>query len=152
MKRIPLEHISLAYDLAKGIYLDLLTRQEAIDRVKESGMNVGSANIYFHIYQHLIDGQTFTGTISAESFDYYLKKIQLEDGHDQLSTALKALKLHIEYFENIEGIQMVKVKRIYDKYLNMLSPEVVEEDDEISFPASAKFVIFRLSIIMAKSG
>jgi hypothetical protein len=79
MKRkiIPIKHISFAYDLAKEIYSRNLTRQEANDKVKESSLNLGSANIYFQVYQHLIDGQTFTRTISAESFDYSLTEFFL---------------------------------------------------------------------------
>lgn len=138
MQTIDSTLIASAYEVSKAFYEKRLTRPEAIKVLHEQGMNEGSAFIYLLVYRYLIEGQYFTRTLSAESFDYFLSKILADFGMEQLYLTLGGLEKHIEYFETKKNFKMGLVGKIYKKYLNIyeqgISNEVVEDIDELTFP------------------
>lgn len=138
MQTIDTSLIESAYEISKAFYDQRLTRQEAINKLHEQGMNEGSAFIYLLVYRYLIEGQSFTRTLSAESFDYFLGKILSDFGMDQLYLSLNALEKHIEYFETKKNFKMGLVGGIYRKYLDLydqsIPNDVVEDIDELAFP------------------
>jgi len=144
---ITIEQIKEAYEVSKDVFNRQITRQDGVEKLKDKGMNVGSANIYLQVYQHLINGQTFTRTLSTQSFDYFLEKILADNGREQLYIALSALKNHINYFEEIQNTQMHMVGEIYKKYSEIYSENsvptiLIEDDDENVFPEGKE--IYRL--------
>lgn len=131
--KITLNEISVAYELSKKLYQKDISQREAITKVNEIGMNVGSAKMYFLIFESLMNGENFKRTINAPSFDYYLDKIYLDFGKIKLEKALSALNKHIKYFEDVQDSRMIKVRRIHEKYLKLLTEEdknVIEEEDD----------------------
>ena len=75
MKVITREQIILAYELSRDYYEGNIERKDAISNLRKAGMNVGSAAIYLQVYARLKDGDTFTRTLNAESFDYFLNRM-----------------------------------------------------------------------------
>jgi predicted HNH restriction endonuclease len=134
---ITLEQTKLAYKVSKDYYDGIIKRQEAISQLDKAGMNVGSAAIYLQVYEHLKDGDTFTRTLKAESFDYFLDSILKDFGNSQLFKALNALKNHIEYYESTHTGKLLLIRELYSKYLKIYSKiedAVVDEEEETSFP------------------
>lgn len=134
---ITLEQTKQAYQVSKDYYDGVIKRQEAILHLKNSGMNVGSAAIYLQVYAHLKDGDTFTRTLKAESFDYFLDRLQNDFGNSQLFKALTALKNHIEYYESTHKGKLLLIRELHEKYLKIYSKTedlIVDEEEEITFP------------------
>jgi 5-methylcytosine-specific restriction protein A len=134
---ITLEQTKLAYKLSKDYYDGIIKRQEAISRLKNSGMNVGSAAIYLQVYEHLKDGETFTRTLKAESFDFFLDRLLNDFGNSQLLKALTALKNHIDYYESTHNGKLLLIRELHTKYSKIYSSiedAVVDEEEETSFP------------------
>jgi predicted HNH restriction endonuclease len=134
---ITLEQTRLAYKVSKDNYDGIIKRQEAISQLKNSGMNGGSAAIYLQVYEHLKDGETFTRTLKAESFDYFLDRLLNDFGSSQLLKALTALKNHIEYYESTHRGKLLLIRELYEKYSKVYSKiedAVVDEEEETSFP------------------
>ena len=136
--QITFKQYSVAYDLAKKLYHKHITQQEALNKVKDVVMNVESAKMYFRVFVHLINGESFNRTINAPAFDYYLENIYSDYGKTKLETALTALDKHIEYnVTRPKGSPMLKVRKVHKKYLQFLNSEtnntINEEDDEKYF-------------------
>ncbi|OJW36652.1 MAG: hypothetical protein BGO54_12545 [Sphingobacteriales bacterium 46-32] len=155
MKKISAEQIELAYAVSKAVYNREISRNEGLDRLRETAMNKGTASIYFGVYAYLITGRTFSRTVSAQSFDYYLSQIYLENGSEQLLTSLMALKNHIQYFELIQNVTMKLVRDIYVKYSFLYSENKPEEinvssdDDAICFPEGKE--IYKLHLMKERN-
>jgi hypothetical protein len=133
---ITLEQTKLAYKVSKDYYDGIIKRQEAISQLKGSGMNVGSAAIYLQVYEHLKDGETFTRTLKAESFDYFLDRLLYDFGNSQLFKALTALNKHIDYYESTHIGKLLLIRGLHSKYLKIYSKiedSVVDEEEETSF-------------------
>jgi predicted HNH restriction endonuclease len=135
---IGIDLIIAAYDISKRYYNKELKRSEGIEKLYSVGMNRGSAFIYMQVYQHLLNGEVFTRTLSAESFNYFLQQILSDFGENQLAIALDALERHIEYFESIKNYKMGLVREVYNKFVALAIRPVIsgniEDADEESFP------------------
>ena len=131
--QITFKQYSVAYDLAKKLYQRDITQQVALNKVKEIGMNVSYAQFYFRIFKSLINGEPFSRTTNAASFEYFLDKIHSDFGRIKLELALSALGKHIEYYENTKNARMIKVRKIHEKYSKLLTEEdknIIEEEDD----------------------
>ncbi|MGV3465399.1 MAG: HNH endonuclease [Heyndrickxia sp.] len=134
---ITIEQTKLAYQVSKRYYDGIIKRQDAISLMKNAGMNVGSAAIYLQVYSHLRDGETFTRTLKAESFDYFLENLLYDFGNSQLFKALAALKNHIEYYESTHKGKLLLIRELHHKYSKIYSKiedSIVDEEEEITFP------------------
>lgn len=96
-----------------------------------NGMNRNSAVAYIYNYRNLIQGKRFTRTTNAEATRYYLKMILEEEGRDKLLNALSALRQHIDYYETVGNVSVVKRKEIYEEFFRLA--QVCTNDDYI-FP------------------
>lgn len=134
---ITLDQTKLAYKVSKDYYDGVIKRQEAIAQLKNSGMNERSASIYLQVYRYLKQGETFTRTLKAESFEYFLDRLLNEFGNSQLLKSLTALKNHIEYYESTHSGKLLLIRGIHEKYLKIytkIEDSIVDEEEEISFP------------------
>ncbi|AXT50367.1 hypothetical protein D1818_05815 [Aquimarina sp. BL5] len=131
--KVTKELVHVAYEVAVNVYQGKLTRKEGIDKIAGNGrMNSNSAADYIHNLKRLLDGEKFTRTLNSYSMDYYLKNIHLNYGKRGISNALKALKLHITYYENLQKITMHSMREIFLKYDKINSDVFNEiERDEI---------------------
>lgn len=130
------EFIEAAYNISKQHYMEELSMKEAIDKLSLLGMNSGSAFINISVFKYLMNGEKFTRTLTAETFDYFLQNILNDFGNEHLSICLIGLSKHIDYIEEKRGYRMGLVRNVYEKYLILLS-EVIDaqiDEEEISFP------------------
>lgn len=116
--KIPNELTPLAYELSKKVFEGKLTFKEGQQElVGDNRMNPNSAADYINNFRCMVEGKRFTRTNNAYSMEYFFDNIYKDYGSPGLSNALKALRLHIEYYEDIQKVVMHKMRDIYAKYL-----------------------------------
>ncbi len=128
--KVTKELIHIAYEVAVNVYQGKLTRKEGIDKIVADGrMNHNSAADYIHNLKRLLEGDKFTRTLNSYAMDYYLQNINLNFGKRGLSNALKALKSHITYYENLQGVTMHLMREIFLKY-DKINSDVFNEIEQ----------------------
>jgi 5-methylcytosine-specific restriction protein A len=116
------------------VYYNRLKLTEARNRlVEDHGMNSNSAVDYLLSFRHFLEGERYTRTNNAFASEYFINAIYNDYGSTELTNALKALKLHIEYYEDLQKITMHKQKMILDKFTKLLadSPDEKEQSEII---------------------
>lgn len=115
--KIPKELTPLAYDLSKKVFEGQLTFKEGQRQlVGDNRMNPNSAADYINNFRCMLEGKRFTRTNNAYSMEYFFDNIYKDYGSKGLSNSLTALRLHIEYYEGIQKVNMKSMRRIYEKY------------------------------------
>jgi 5-methylcytosine-specific restriction enzyme A len=133
-KNIPNELVSIAYDLSKKIFEGKLERKVGKEQLIGNGrMNPNSANHYIDNFSHMIKGTKYSMTNNAYSTEYFLENIYRDYGPTQLTNALRALQLHIKYYEELETktkkkCKMSKQQAIYNKYELILRERSDEQE------------------------
>jgi len=116
--KIPNELTPLAYELSKKVYEGTLTFKEGQKQLVGSNkMNPNSAADYINNFRCMLEGKRFTRTNNAFSMEFFFDSIYKDYGSVGLANALNALRLHIEYYEDIQKVIMHKMRDIYAKYL-----------------------------------
>lgn len=115
--------IMKSYEIGKLVYREKLSLKEGIKQLTSIGMNKNSATDYVYNYSNLIQGKLFTRTTSTFATEYYLEKIQQEEGMQGLKKALLSLSQHIDYYEDKSGASVKKRRDVYQKYLKLLDLE-----------------------------
>jgi len=129
------EFIEAAYELSKQSYEGKLSKREAIAELARQGMNEGAAFINVNVFSHLMNGNNFTRTLSAPTFEYFLERILNDFGAEQLRRCLTGLSKHIEYRESFGNFKMRTVRDIFERYqsnITIAEQEIsaVEEEEE----------------------
>ncbi|MBP6023537.1 HNH endonuclease [Ferruginibacter sp.] len=124
------EFIEAAYKTSKQFYLKDISMQDAKNNLSGIGMNEGSAFINVSVFKYLMDGERFTRTLTAPTFDFFLKNIVNDFGTENLSVCLNALSKHIEYMETKRKYRMGLLRDVYKKYTTLLNESVESENDE----------------------
>jgi 5-methylcytosine-specific restriction protein A len=122
------------YDLSKKIYEGELTLSEAKTIVvSDIKMNPNSANDYFFNFKHFLNGERYTRTNNAYTTDYFLSNIYKDYGLPGLTNAIKALRLHIEYYEDLQKITMHSQRKILEEYSKLCieTPDEIEQSEII---------------------
>lgn len=119
--------IHKAYDIAKQIYNNQITRLEGISFLESIGMKESSAHDYIYFYYNLVRGKLFTRTTNVFATEYYLRKIHEEQGDQGLKTALLSLAQHFDYYEALTKRPVIARRMIYDEYLKLV--DISNEDD-----------------------
>lgn len=88
---------------------------------ESTGVSLGSADIVIGNYLEISEGRVFKRTLSETDLDYFIGAIAADEGPEQLSKALSALRLHIQYRESENKVNPVKCKAILAKYEAELS-------------------------------
>lgn len=130
------EFIEAAYITSRRFYDGNISMQDAIGQLSIIGMNPGSAFINVSVYKYLMNGERFTRTLTAQTFDFFLQNILKDYGTECLKTCLTGLSKHIEYIETKRKYRMGLVRDVYNKYMSLSneSPVDIEDEDEIAFP------------------
>lgn len=86
-----------------------------------TGINYGSAYIYFIILSCLIQGKFNTRVMKIKDLEFYIKKIMHECPEKEFENTLKSLKESIPYWEErIQGYFAQKVKNLVAQYKTYL--------------------------------
>ena len=87
----------------------------------ETGMNQGSAYIYFVILSSLIEGKSNTRTMKFADLVFYIKKILKECPKNEFEATLISLELSVPYWrERIPGKFGDKVQNLVNQYKSFL--------------------------------
>ncbi len=124
--KISAEIFKDAYRVSKEVYEKRMTTSDGIlELFQILKMNKGSAMFYITIFDHMMEGRNYTRTINVPSMEFFLKGILNDYGTNSLSNALVALKKHIEYFEKVLQVNMVKIREVYQRYLIKVNPALI---------------------------
>jgi 5-methylcytosine-specific restriction protein A len=124
--------ISEIYNISEQVYEGTIRRKEGIERALHKGINPNSMGDCIYVYRHLRNGNKFTRTLSADSFDYFLNNISIDYRDEGLLKALNALKKHIDYYEHERRnrVTIHKVRAIYEKYRSHITIESETDEEE----------------------
>ncbi len=115
--RITEEMTEIAYSYSKKVYGGIIERDKAVSYLeKNHNMNRNSAADYINNFKCMVNGNKYTRTNNAYATEYFLKNILLDYGLDKLGNALSAVKQHIDYYEELRGVNLHKIRRVYEKY------------------------------------
>lgn len=129
------EYIESTYHYANMVFDGRLSKKDAAQELVKRGMKYASAIINIDVFDHMLNGQLFTRTLSSPTFEYFLNKIQLDFGQEALNKSLDALEQHIPYLEGTRTSKMHTVRKIYLKYRSITNvTELVTSDEEATFP------------------
>jgi 5-methylcytosine-specific restriction enzyme A len=102
-----------AYEVSKLVYQGGLTARDGATRLAaEIGMNTNSARDHFYVYRQLRSGAEFHRGLSVEDMNYYLTRLEVEEGADALRLALHSLSQHISYYESIRKFTMRSMREM----------------------------------------
>ncbi|OJJ23608.1 hypothetical protein BKI52_04395 [marine bacterium AO1-C] len=105
------------YHYAKQAYEGNLAPGEAQKKIVGNGrMNSNSAVTYIRNFKHFLKGERFRRTNNTAVTDYFLQHIYHDYGRQGLENALRALWLHIEYYESTHSSRSVTHRSIHTKY------------------------------------
>lgn len=119
--KITNEMIHSCYQIGKDLFEKKIIRSD-ID-YKLINIKIGNASgwDYVNNYRYLITGQTFSRTMNIYATEYYLSKILADNGKLGLTKAMKALNLHIHYYEGLypSKFSCVGKRKIYSEFLEL---------------------------------
>lgn len=87
-----------AYDVAKRVYENEMSRSDGQSRLWGSGWNERSANIYIDNLKKMLKGEKYTQTMSEVSTEIYLDNIYKDFGENYLQNAVNAFRKHVIYY------------------------------------------------------
>jgi 5-methylcytosine-specific restriction protein A len=139
MAHITLEQIKAAYLSAGRVYDGELRSDDAASELQDRfGLNINSARDFLHQFRKMMRGETFTRSLNASALEYFLSAIAKERGPEAANNAVAATWRHIEYYENVEGSRMKKLRSVVEKF-QMAQPGLVSmKDHEAAFAAAVK--------------
>jgi 5-methylcytosine-specific restriction enzyme A len=132
--KIPNDLIPEVYVLSKQVFEGHLSLKDAKSLIaRDNRINPSSAADFFVNFRHFRRGERYTRTNNAFTTDYFLNHINQDYGIIELGKAVKALKLHIEYFENHQKVTMHELRKIEKKYSELITenPDEIEQNEII---------------------
>lgn len=111
--KITMEMSRGAYEVAKKVYLNQITRTEGkIEIHRRTGMNEGSAQAFITIFLAMMDGEEYKRAFNNETNKFLLENIKKDFGLESYKKALNAVQKHINYYStlgkgNLKGLQKI---------------------------------------------
>lgn len=110
-----------AYAYAKKVYNGEIKRNKAIENLAtHHALNANSAADLVNNFKYMLEGKKYSRTNNEYTTDYYLNAILTDYGQEALRKALKAVALHIEYYEHSQSITMHKTRLVFKKFTDIL--------------------------------
>ena len=112
------EHqVEVAYSIARKVYLGEIRIKNGSTFLSEKhGLNINSARDFINTYKHLVNGNVFHRGMSAAAMKYFLDSIYKDEGANFLKQAVKALNLHIDYWENHYDVTAHKLRKVSEHF------------------------------------
>ena len=126
--------LASAYTEAQAVYEGKLSAQDAISKLtSESGINEASASYAVRVFRHLMQGEVFKRGLSAPDMDAFLAGILRDYGRKQLRVAVRALWLHVGYYEAKRSTTLHSLRLIAAKHQAQATAEDSLETSEQAF-------------------
>jgi 5-methylcytosine-specific restriction protein A len=119
------------YELAKKVYEDKKSKNNALDEAEKFGMDRGTMNGYISAFKSMMEGEEYKRTINDDATVYYLENILKDFGQSKLLTAINALEKHIKYYESIGSTKRPGLRKILQKFKEKLDFENTVYPDEV---------------------
>jgi len=131
MPRITMNEIPKIYKLAKMVYFEKISKNDALNEAESFGMNRGSAHDLIMNFKYMYEGQKYSRTNNNETTEYYLASFLKDFGFQILQNGVEALEKHIEYYENLRNTTMQGLRTILREYQVILSnhSNIIYPDD-----------------------
>lgn len=127
--KVPDALIPEVYSLAKKVYEGKIKRKDAINLLTtDSRMNPSTAGDLINNFRRFMMAARYERTNNTFVANFFLNSIFRDYGYQGLSNAIKALKLHIEYYEDLQKTTMHKQREILDRYSKLL--DVTQDEIE----------------------
>ena len=121
MPQITMNEIPKIYRLAKMVYFNEISKNDALDKAESFGMNRGSAHDLIINFRYMYEGQKYSRTNNNDTTEYYLANFLKDFGFSILQNGVNALEKHIEYYENLRNTTMKGLRAILKKYQLILN-------------------------------
>ena len=134
--KITTEMTQAAYQAAKDVYHDRISRNDALDSLEiNHGMNKGSASDYVVNFKKMMNGDKYTRTNNAETTDYFFTQILSDYGFVKLGNAIKAANEHVDYYEGLGRGNLNRIRTIISRHEKIMrSQSASDYPDELSKP------------------
>ncbi len=119
-----------AYRCGQKLYEGKLRITDAKKELAAIGINPNSAADIVYALVHLLKGERYKRTLSANLTTDFFQWIHRDYGVDVLKRAVSSLRQHIEYYESLGKGGRKALRPILEKYAAM----VVDQDEDSDFP------------------
>ncbi len=117
--KITIDIIVRLYDLAKKVYENNLSKDEALDIVQsEFVVNRNSATDYINNFNYMMQGKEYNRRLSAMGLKYYLENIKKDFSNDVFQNALLAAQRHVDYLDSLGGTQGKSLQKVLNEFKN----------------------------------
>lgn len=97
---ITADQLLAAYNVAKDVFEGRLTARIGVEQLHvHRSLNLATAKDLISNFAHMMNGQRYTRSLSAEATNIYLERIEVDFGTENLKRAVSAAEQHIEYYE-----------------------------------------------------
>jgi 5-methylcytosine-specific restriction protein A len=127
MAKITSEMVHASYKISKEIVSGELNQQDGLDILNSQfGMNKSSAAYYIQNYKCMMNGERYSNTMNLYATKYYLTSILLDNGKQQLETALESVRQHMDYqYKNVFN-ELEDIHILYRKYEELLENDCID--------------------------
>lgn len=118
MTRMTAESAAQAYKTGALLHSGQISLKQARNKLIQSGSfdKESSATHYLNAYRAMREGRCYKRKINAETTEHYLQHILTDHGPIELTKALKALQLHIDYHLDELGIKLHSLQQIHASF------------------------------------
>ncbi len=129
--KITTEMTQAAYSSAKDVYHKKVSKNDAVNRLKKNyNMNKASASNYIENFKRLMNGNRYARTHSIDATDYILTHILSDYGVDGLRNAIRAVKEHVDYYEELVKGNCNGIRYILERHEKILHSNIEFECTE----------------------
>ena len=129
-----------AYRCGRQVHAGTMRITDAKRQLEKIGINPNSSVDLVYGLGHMLDGQRYTRTMSAELVGDYLLWIERDYNRKFLKNAVSALRQHVEYYQSLTKSPMRGHVKILEKYAGLLNEEVEDFVSPEEIAKSAELV------------
>lgn len=120
--KITMEMSKGAYEIAKKVYSEQLTRNEGkIEINRATGMSEGSAQAFITIFLAMMNGEEYKRAFNNATNKFLFESIRQDYGQNSLEIALNAAQKHIDYYSTLGKGNLTGLQKIVNEMRNSIS-------------------------------
>lgn len=128
MAKITEEQVCAAFEISKKVFSGDLKKSEGVNvLVSNYYLNKASAGDFIQCFKCMLEGRIFQRAMSCSAMDYFLEKIDCDFSPVYLKNAVKALDLHIEYWERHYQTNVISMRNVSTKYKELIQKGLTVE-------------------------
>ena len=105
-----------AFDIAKEMFRERISRKSAIEALAKTGINTTSAAFLLNALLAMRRGVVFKKTMSVLSARYYLERFIGELKAEEFASVLRSVGLHIHYYNKHHSGKLVKFAALLGEF------------------------------------